>query len=95
MIIEFFDGNLESRIIKLIGDFRNSESLGGLLSHEENWKWRKKIQKGRNKEQTPKLEGRTETPRKKREKKSKAKLPEKIKSKKPVALIPYWLEKQL
>ena len=37
MIIEFFDGNLESRIIKLIGDFKEYGSLiGGLFNHEEN-----------------------------------------------------------
>ena len=33
MIIEFLDGDLESRIIELIGDFRDYESLiGGLFS---------------------------------------------------------------
>ena len=37
MIIEFLGSDLESRIIKLIGDFRDYESLiRGLLNHEEN-----------------------------------------------------------
>ena len=37
MIIEFLGGDLESRVIKLIGDFRAYGSLiGGLFRHEEN-----------------------------------------------------------
>ena len=83
MIIEFLGSDLESRIIKLIGDFRDYESLiRGLLNHEDNWKWReKKFRRGERRSRHQNLE-KERRRRQKMEEKSKAKSLEKIEPKK-------------